>query len=118
MHAPAGCLVQKGQKNALDSMEIELPLVMGHHSGTGIQPGSSAQTASVPNHCAIFPAPLVCSTCSFERFIYLYFYVWCLASLYVCEPGRCSALTDQKRAGDPLEMELQTVISGHVCAGN
>ena len=44
---------------------------------------------------------------SFLNFI-IYCYVhWCFACMYVCV-----------RVSDSLELELQTVVSFHVCAGN
>jgi hypothetical protein len=38
--------------------------------------------------------------------------------LHVCAACVCSTYRGQKRALDPLELELQMVVSHHVCAGN
>ena len=49
------------------------------------------------------------------------FYFMCMAvlsALYVCEPCMSGACEDQKRALDPLELELQIVVSHHVDAGH
>ena len=46
------------------------------------------------------------------------FYVYeCIACMYVRTPVSCSAY-GQKRASDPLELELWMVVSRHMGAGN
>ena len=42
----------------------------------------------------------------------------CLTCIHVCTPYLCSALRDQKRGPDPLELECPMVVSSHVGAGN
>ena len=47
------------------------------------------------------------------------FYVnGCVACIDTCVPHACSARGGQKRALDPLELELQKTVSFHVGAGN
>ena len=38
--------------------------------------------------------------------------------MYICAPCVCNAYRGQKRASDPLKLELQTVLSHNVGAGN
>jgi hypothetical protein len=45
-----------------------------------------------------------------RKFGYIYVSVLC-----VCMPGACGG---QKRASDPLELELQMVVNCHVSSGN
>lgn len=40
----------------------------------------------------------------------------CFAA-YVCVPSACSVQGDQKRASDPLELELEVVSCPHVGSG-
>lgn len=51
------------------------------------------------------------------EFIYL-FYVVCLFCLHICVPHACSVQGGQKRSLDPLELELQMIVTCHVCAGS
>ena len=56
------------------------------------------------------------------RFFYIYLFLFyvlaCFACLSVCEPCTCSTHSGQKRASDPLELELQELESHPVGAGN
>lgn len=52
---------------------------------------------------------------------FTYFYLICmniLPAMYVCAPHARSALRGQRRASEPLERELQVVVSSHVGAEN
>ena len=45
-------------------------------------------------------------------------YVWGCACVRVCTPFVTGTCGGHKRVGDPLEMELQVVVSHHMSAGN
>jgi hypothetical protein len=38
--------------------------------------------------------------------------------MYAYKPCVCSTHEDQKKTGDPLELELQTIVNHHVSAWN
>ena len=54
-------------------------------------------------------------------YICVYMYVCiheCFACMHVCAPSACLMSRDQKRALDPLELQLQALVSCHVDARN
>lgn len=51
-------------------------------------------------------------------FLRLYFVFGCFANMNVFTPGVCSTLWSEKRVSDLLELELETVVTLHVGAGN
>lgn len=56
----------------------------------------------------------------FQKY-FTYFYLICmniLPAMSVCAPHAWSALRGQRRVSEPLEQELQVVVSSHVCAEN
>lgn len=51
-------------------------------------------------------------------FLSILFYVYgCCACMYVFAPHVCSVLKGQKRVSDPLELELELVVSHQMDAG-
>lgn len=64
---------QRGQKRAPDPLGLELEMAMGHHVGSGKEPGSSGRSASVLKHGAI------CSVCLLLKYLIpcgIYFSSW------------------------------------------
>ena len=54
------------------------------------------------------------SVSSSSSFYFMFYVCECLACMHVYVPHVCSAHRGQKRALDPLELELQEVVSYHV----
>lgn len=83
----------------------------------GIEPKPSGRQPVLINLWTLFPAPNF-----FLRVIHFYFMwmgIFCfLPVCYICVPHIYSSLKDQKRSLDPLELELETVVSFHVDAGS
>lgn len=50
--------------------------------------------------------------------LFLFYVCRCLAYGCICAPCVCFAHRDQQRVPDPPELELQRVVSDHVCAGS
>lgn len=55
--------------------------------------------------------------CFFTNLFLFYLYEY-IAYMYISEPTSYSARGGQKRASDPLELELQAVVICYVGAGN
>lgn len=58
---------------------------------------------------------------SFKNILLIFIWYVCmniLPAMYVRAPHACSALRGQRRASEPLERELQVIVSSHVGAEN
>jgi hypothetical protein len=80
--------------------------------GWGLEILERKRTLSYDKPTSQLARPLSCPTESavFKEYLFVYFYLYgYFACMYVCAPHVCSAYESQKRALDPLGLELKMV---------